>query len=75
MKYSHWNVHRTNAAHLASMLNSHADSGYEVYQIRGIGNQQRNDHLLVVFVRHFASAAERDAYRSKRNAPREEPKP
>ena len=44
-----WNVHRTNAKHLESLLNEHAAKGYSLHHIRGISLNQNGEHLLVVF--------------------------
>lgn len=61
--YWHWNIHRTNASKLEAMLNAHADKGYELHHIRGIGGTG-NEHLLVVFKRAFKTASDRDRYRA-----------
>jgi hypothetical protein len=62
-----FNVHRTNADKLERLLNEHAERGWSLHHIRGVGNPGAA-HLAVLFVREFADVAERDRYLAERQA-------
>jgi hypothetical protein len=80
-----WNVHvlcpeaastKSHGARLERLLNAHAAKGYGVHSIWSCARKD-GPVTRVIFVRHFASDEERDAYlkdQAQRRAARRKPK-